>query len=524
MRLFLAAATAVALVVAPAQAAPGVLVLSTGDEAAYRRAFEAADVGDWRAARSAMAHLDDRSLVTHVEARSLMSRESRPRRDAVASWLTGHPDHILAPYVRRRGVQLGARSLPQAVEPRERSVNAAGRRPSDTAPEVAALFGAGDFAGAHARAMALAAGPRRPAAAWWLGLLAYRSGAFGDASVWFEEAATAPRQDGWSKSGAHFWAGRAMLANGYPVQAMRAFDAAAREPATFYGQLAEAQLGRTTALGFDEPTLDERRAAAFLQKHPGALRATALAQLGRLAEVELELKALHGRLQPTEDKDYLALAIALAAPAAQLRAAERGGPEVAAGYCPTTTFEPEDGFRLDRALVYGIVRQESRYIPVAISSTNARGLMQLLPSTAQDMDSTQAFRRAPAKLHDPGLNMRLGQQYIEWLVTNFHNGGDLARIFAAYNGGPGWLARWEASFPRTDDPLLWLESIPRAESRDYAERVMSHVGLCRKHYGQPPVEIMAMASGRAPIYRPMDAQVASTGSAAGSTFGAAANR
>jgi soluble lytic murein transglycosylase-like protein len=411
-------------------------------------------------------------------------------------------------------VQLGARSLPPAIEPRERSVNAAGRRPSDTAPEVAALFGAGDFNGARARAMTLAASPRRTAAAWWLGLLAWRGQSFGDAAVWFQEAAETPRQDGWSKSAAHFWAGRAHLANGDPVLAMRAFDAAAREPATFYGQLAEAQLGRTTALGFDEPVLDEQRAATLLQRYPGALRATALAQLGRLAEVELELKALHGRLQPAEDKDYLALAIALAAPAAQLRAAERGGPEVAAGYCPTTTFEPEDGFRLDRALVYAVVRQESRYVPIAISSTNARGLMQLLPSTAQDMDSTQGFRRTPVKLHDPGLNMRLGQQYIEWLAANFHKGGDLARIFAAYNGGPGWLARWEASYPRTDDPLLWLESIPRPESRDYAERVMSHVALCRKRYGQPPVEIMAMASGRAPLYRPMDAKLAGAGAMA----------
>lgn len=514
MRVFSAAAAAVALLVAPAHAAPGVLVLSDGDETAYRRAFEAADAGDWRRARSAMESIEDRSLVADVEARALMSRNARPRREAIAGWLVQHQDHILAPYVRRRGIQLGARSLPNAVEPRERSVNAAGRRPSDSAPEVAALFGAGDFHAARERAMALAGGQRRAAAAWWLGLIAWREQSYGDAAVWFQEAAAAPRLDGWSRSAAQFWTARALLAGGDPAGAARAFDAAAREPATFYGQLAEAQIGRTSALNFDEPMLDEHRLEAFLRQYPSALRAAELAQLGRLAEVELELKALHGRLQPAEDRDYLALAVALEAPAAQLRAADRGGPEVAAGYCPTTTFEPDDGFRLDRALVYAVVRQESRFVPIAISSTNARGLMQLLPSTAQDMDNTQAFRRSPTKLHDPGLNMRLGQQYIEWLVANFNNGGDLARIFAAYNGGPGWLARWEASYPRTDDPLLWLESIPRAESRDYAERVMSHVALCRKRYGQPPVEIMEMASGRAPIYRPMDVQLASAGAAA----------
>lgn len=498
-----------ALLAPKALAAPGILVLSAQDERAYARAFDAADRGDWRGARAAIANVDDTSLASTVEARALMSTAARPRRDAVAGWLSRNPDHILASYVRRRGAQLGARNLPAVSGVRERPVNAAGRRPSDNAPEVAILFGSGDFEGARARALTMAETSRRPAAAWWLGLMDWRAQNYVDAARWFEEAATAPRQDGWSRSAALFWAGRAALANGDIAHALKMFDASAREPATFYGQLAEAQLGRTTALGFEEPAFDERRASAFLQRHDGALRAAALAQLGLLSEVELELKTLHGKLQPNEDADYLALAIALAAPAAQLRAAERGGPEVAAGYCPTTTFEPEDGFRLDRALVYAVVRQESRFSPVAISSSNARGLMQLLPSTAQDMDKAQGFRRAPSKLHDPNLNMRLGQQYIEWLDANFNKGGDLARIFAAYNGGPGWLARWEASYPRTDDPLLWLESIPRHESRDYAERVMSHLSLCRKRYGQPPAELIAMASGKPPVYQPMDGQLAS---------------
>jgi soluble lytic murein transglycosylase-like protein len=502
----MAAALLVALVrPASAETSGGVLVLSPADEAAYTRAFNAAQEGDWRTTRAALDRVTDRSLVSHVEARALLSRNAQPRRDAFSGWLTRHSDHVLAPLVRRRGAALGARRLPPAVEGRERSANPAARRAADDAPEVAALFGAGDFTGARNLAMTMAEGPRRGAAAWWLGLSDWRDGDFAAAAQWFHTAATSPRADAWGRAASHYWAGRALLAAGDTTQALRALDAAAREPATFYGQLAEVQLGRDSALSFQEPALDAAGAAAFLQKYPGARRAAALAQLGRLAEVEYELKALHGRLDATEDRQFLALAIALSAPGAQLRAAERGGPEVAAGYCPVTTFEPEGGFRLDRALVYAVVRQESRFSPIAISSSNARGLMQLLPSTAQDMDRAQGFRRAPAKLHDPNLNMRLGQQYIEWLDTNFDKGGDVARIFAAYNGGPGWLARWEASYPRSNDPLLWLESIPRHESRDYAERVMSHLALCRKRYGQRPVELMALASGRAPIYRPLDA-------------------
>jgi hypothetical protein len=76
--------------------------------------------------------------------------------------------------------------------------------------------------------------------------------------------------------------------------------------------------------------------------------------------------------------------------------------------------------------------------------------------------------------------MRLGQDYMQWLMTEFHNDGDLGRVFAAYNGGPGWLSRWLATQPADLDPLLLLEMLPRAESRDYAERALSHMALCRK--------------------------------------------
>jgi soluble lytic murein transglycosylase-like protein len=229
-----------------------------------------------------------------------------------------------------------------------------------------------------------------------------------------------------------------------------------------------------------------------------------LAQLGRLSEVESELRRLHADLAPEDDRSFLALAIALQAPAAQLRVAEDGGRDVAAGFCPTTSFEPENGFSLDRALLYAIVRQESYFNPKAVSVSNARGLMQLLPSTARDMDRSHNYRRAPAPLFEPGLNMRLGQDYVQWLMTEFHNDGDLGRVFAAYNGGPGWLARWLATQPADLDPLLVLETMPRAESRDYAERSLSHMALCRKRYGQPTPELDRLAAGQPALYQPLD--------------------
>jgi soluble lytic murein transglycosylase len=287
-------------------------------------------------------------------------------------------------------------------------------------------------------------------------------------------------------------------------------EAAAQRPWTFYGQLGEAQLGRSSALSFAPPSVDAGSLRVFVEDHPEARRAAALAQLGRLSEVEAELRRLHGQLSSNDDATFLALAIALQAPSAQLRAAEYGGPGEAAGFCPNTSFEPTQGFALDRALIYAIVRQESYFNPKAVSVSNARGLMQLLPSTARDVDGVN-YRRNPTALFDPGRNMDLGQSYLQWLMSAFHADGDLGRVFASYNGGPGWLSRWLATQPADIDPLLLLETMPRTQSRDYAERALSHMALCRKRYGQPPAELNAMAAGGAAIYHPMDHASASTG-------------
>jgi soluble lytic murein transglycosylase-like protein len=130
--------------------------------------------------------------------------------------------------------------------------------------------------------------------------------------------------------------------------------------------------------------------------------------------------------------------------------------------------------------------------------------MQLLPSTASDMDKTKPFRRQPDMLHDPGLNMRLGQAYLEWLMQQVARDGDLGKLFAAYNGGPGWLGRHLAANPDQRDPLMLMESLPRTESRDYAERVLSHMGLCRKRLGQDSAEFLELASGKPATYVRLD--------------------
>ncbi len=490
-----------------------ILVLSEADEQAYRQAFSAADKRDWAAADQALSRVSDGALAGAVLAARYLSGSYDPSFAELRDWLAVNADSALADQIyamaqTRRGpgdpaprapAPLGRRPMPGAA-PSPPGDNAQARAQIAAAAE---QFANGDLINAQLTLEPAASGARAGPANFYLGLIAYRLRNYADAAIRFDAAAGWRYWDSWGASGAAFWAGRAHLAAGDARGALTQFKAALRYPATFYGQLAEAQLGRGSGLVFSPPTITSQDALDFMQRHPEARRAAGLAQTGRLSEVEQELRVLHTRLTPREDRLFLDFADALAAPTAQLRAAEYGGAGEAWGYCPTTTFAPEDGWRLDRAAVLAVTRQESRYSPVAVSTSNARGLMQLLPSTAQDMDRSQNFRLRPDLLSEPGLNLRLGQAYLEWLMRQAAPDGDLIKLFAAYNGGPGWLTRWLASAGLTD-PLMILEALPRAESRDYAERVMANMGLCRKRFGQEASEFDELASGKPARYVKMD--------------------
>lgn len=522
MLRFAMAALCIGSAAAEAAAQTRIVALSEHDEAAYRAAFDAIETNNWRAANAALGRVEDDVLTGVARGRMLLDRDYRADWSEYTSWLNRHGEYGIAADVYERAMESRRRrSRARAPEPER----ARGRTLPGTAPpppgdgaearvaieRIAERIGEGDFETARAMALSAAEGPRAGPAQWQLGLIAYRQRDYAEAVRRFEWSATWPSHGGWARAGVHYWAARARLAAGETHGVAEHLEAAAALPWTFYGQLAELHLGRDSALSFAPPEADSEILTPFIERHPAARRAAALAQLGRLSEVESELRRLHGDLDASEDRAFLALAVALAAPAAQLRVAEYGGPDVAAGFCPVTSFAPDNGFQLDRALLYAIVRQESYFNPKAVSVSNARGLMQLLPSTARDMDRTTNYRANPAALFDPGLNMRLGQDYLNWLMREFHQDGDLGRVFAAYNGGPGWLSRWLATQPADLDPLLLLELLPRAESRDYAERALSHMALCRRSFGQRPVELERLASGGPALYAPRDASAALVG-------------
>ena len=123
---------------------------------------------------------------------------------------------------------------------------------------------------------------------------------------------------------------------------------------------------------------------------------------------------------------------------------------------------------LDPYLVLALARQESLFNPKATSGSNARGLMQLIPSTARKMASQNGIDPEAIRLYDPSVNVQLGTAYLKNLFELFN--GNPFRAVAAYNAGENAVSKWIAESGGPDDE--WVENIAYQETRDYVKKVI----------------------------------------------------
>jgi len=131
--------------------------------------------------------------------------------------------------------------------------------------------------------------------------------------------------------------------------------------------------------------------------------------------------------------------------------------------------------------------------------------MQLMPRTASFVGGERALHgRGKYRLYEPDLNLELGQRYIQHLLSHKNISGDLFRLAAAYNAGPGNLRSWERAFEHSDDPLLFIESLPSRETRKFVERILTNLWIYRSQFGQPAPSLDDIVAGRWPVYRPQD--------------------
>ncbi|SMF86359.1 Soluble lytic murein transglycosylase [Azospirillum oryzae] len=380
----------------------------------------------------------------------------------------------------------------------------------------AALFYSGETAQALTLASASAArsGDMLPEAHWIAGLAAWRLKQTDRAARHFEGMAAAGPRSPWKAAAADYWAARALARKpGKEKEAAEHLAAAARYPHTFYGLIALRTLDGLGKVHWQAPELTGRQLAAMAAK-PAGSRAIALLQAGQRELAGMELQRIDPNGDQLVEQAMVALTDRAGVASLSLRlgnavAGPDGAPYAAALY-PLPHWKPRDGFALDRALVFAVMRQESRFDPRLVSSAGATGLMQILPSTAQhvrernaDIGSDDASRDA---LFDPSRNMELGQRYLSELLGMPDIDGNLFLAAAAYNAGPGNLARWRRELSDITDPLLFIESLSFGETRDYVEKVMANFWIYRLRLGQETASLTAVADGKWPTYTAVEAR------------------
>jgi soluble lytic murein transglycosylase-like protein len=532
-------------------------ILSPATVDLYTRIFEVQDGGKWTEADRLIARLDDNILLGHVLAQRYLHSGWRSSYKELKSWLDQYADHPdadrlykIAKTRQPKGAAAPAAprgappppAVPDALTVERREATPEARKGADSlraqvraqvrksAPQTAAKLLDGPEAG---RIGPLAFDDARvhvaqgffnlgrdeevltyalpamrslkhiPEAGWLAGLASWRLDRPNQAARHF--AATAEAADNaWLASGAAFWAARSYLIGREPDKVVPWLERAAQHPRTFYGLLAGHLLGRSMDFHWAEPEL-ERGLIARLAEAPAGRRAVALVQVGEDRRAERELRRLAAVADDKLAHGILALAARADMPALALRLDcqlfPKGDGWMSAAY-PLPSWEPENGFRVDPALIYALIHQESAFNPEARSWAGARGLMQLMPRTASLVARDKAYHRGAKrkKLFSPEVNLTLGQRYLESLIRDPAIAGDLFFIAAAWNGGPGNLVKWWRKSDHRRDPLLFIESIPARETRLFIERVMANLWIYRHRFGQESPSLARLAEGEWPTY------------------------
>lgn len=326
----------------------------------------------------------------------------------------------------------------------------------------------------------------------------------------FEAAWRAELNTSSLRAAAAFWAARTHVRLWDAVNYRPWMLRAAAESRTFHGLIARRSLG--LGFGLDGPDGELLTPADLdaVAATPAGLTAFALLQIGESDRAEAELRRLWPAAQNAPSLARAIMLVAseaglsdLAAQLADLLQAADGRPREARRFS-IPKLRPDGGFKIDPALVYGLTRTESNFDPGMVSPAGARGLMQIMPETAGFIVGGY---NGPAikgeRLDDPQFNLDLGQRYVSYLAGCDLVNGDLVRLLASYNAGPGSLLRWGAGIKDHGDPLLFIESIPIDETRAYIPRVLTYMWIYAARLQLPTPSLDELASGGWPRYHPL---------------------
>jgi len=310
-----------------------------------------------------------------------------------------------------------------------------------------------------------------------------------------ESAATSRTE----KARAKYWQGRALEAMGNKGDAKSAYREASQYSTIYYGQLAREKIG----LGrVPEEISSGTPSPAAVAKIDGdeVVRAFRIMdQAGDQKDLYMFLSAFAQRFNSVDDMNAAAqAAFNIGGPTMAVRLAKAAGIrniDIDAWSYPIRALPDwkQIGKPVEKALVFGLARQESEFNPTAGSSVGAQGLMQIMPGTAKLIAKQYGLPYRNGLLTgDPAYNVKLGAAHLGDLVDDF--GGSYVLTFVAYNAGPRrakeWLAEYGDLRSGEVDPIDWVESIPFQETRQYVQKVMQNIHVYRSRLAPNTVRPM----------------------------------
>ena len=474
------------LLPAPQPHVSGLKVLSATDRELYLDAFDLQHSKRFDESDTAVSHVSNPILKGTLLAQRYLGADYKPTYDELATWLAHYSD------------------LPQAGDIYRLAIARSTTSPS-LPEEPATTHSLKGFGNGQEKSTL-----HNDEGGWTAGLAAYRKGEMASAATHFrtlsDHSEDMPSGD---RAAAAFWAYRALLAAGNTPDALRYVARAAAEPPGFYSTLARHITGLQPHPTESVATQLER-VTPLLDKDP-IRRVIALKEVAQDALAEMEIRAMYPTSDDAERKRLITLASLIDLPAAQMRMAldyTRITHEASDTSYPMPHWAPLSGYHIEPALLFAIMRQESGFNPDAHNrASGATGVMQLIPSTAQAMAQVLRVR---AHNHTPSVSMALGQGYLERLMETPSIGNNLVLLVAAYNAGPGNVDNWKRSLHYAEDPLLFIESVPFAETRDYLRHVIGNYWIYSDLLGvEDKPSVAALAQGSWPVYEGSGEQVTS---------------
>lgn len=286
---------------------------------------------------------------------------------------------------------------------------------------------------------------------------------------------------------AGYWQGRALEELGRTQEARAAYQSAAEQSTSYYGQLARARLGLPQIALHEPPRppasaaqLEIVRAASLLYElDEGARAAPILADMGERADDAAALAALADLASRAGDAKGMILV--------GKAALNRGYPFDAYAY-PVSGIPQfsQIGPDVEKCVIYAIARQESQFDQSVISPANAIGLMQVTPEAGRYVTKKYGASFDLKRLKsDPSYNATLGAAELGGLIEDYR--GSYIMTFAGYNAGRGRVREWIERYGDPRDPNVdavdWVERIPFSETRNYVQRVMENVQVYRWRFG-----------------------------------------